>query len=246
MFAQNESVEDSTTIVGYGEAYKDSSEEASVDVEETEDEQPVFLKPTMRVVTADSVKKISKQDGFGYMQYIDSFYRNNKPKAEIQQADPEIKDSSSIFDISGIRMLYWGLALMAVVFLLYKLFLSNTALFTKNRRIQTAPPEAQETPLTIDHISQMLDKAIKEKNYRLAIRLMYLQTLSLLGEKQFLHLSPQKTNYQYVQELSGTALQQSFSKLTMQYEYAWFGGFAISNNQFDEIYKGYNHFKSQI
>jgi hypothetical protein len=240
-------VEDTTITIGYGTDSAYSDDEITVDDEEEEEEaEQGFQKPTIRIVTADSVRKLSKQEGFGYMQYIDSFYRNEKPKAEIQKAESKREESSSIFDITGIRILYWGLALTAVIFLLYKLLLGNTALFTKNRRIQTAPTEAQETPLTIDHIGQMLDKAIKEKNYRLAIRLLYLQTLSLLGEKQFLNLSPQKTNYQYVQELGGTALQQSFSKLTMQYEYAWFGGFAISNTQFDEIHKGYNQFKSQI
>jgi hypothetical protein len=246
-FAQDIPVNDSAASEVFMDNYDtDSTSVDTVDGEEEEEAQEGFQKPTIRIVTADSVRKISTQEGFGYMRYIDSFYRNNKPKAEIQKEQVAEKDSSSIFDITGIRMLYWGLALTAVIFLLYKLFFSNTSLFTQNKRIQPATVETHDTPLTIDHISQLLNNAIKEKNYRLAIRLMYLQTLSLLGEKQLLNLSPQKTNYQYVQELSGTPIQQAFSKLTMQYEYAWFGGFAISNGQFDEIYKGYSHFKSQI
>lgn len=211
-----------------------------------EEKELPFKKPTIRIVSADSINNIRKQAAFEYMSYIDSFYKAKEPLIKKEEEPTEVDDAPRLFDNSGLRMLYWGLALLVVGWILWRLFVGRNALFARNKTMKGETEPTADIPLNDDHLNQLLNNAIQAKEYRLAVRYLYLQTLAALGEKQLLLLAPQKTNYQYAQELSDNRLKPAFSKLTMQYEYSWFGGFNLSSNQFDEIYEENKKFRESF
>jgi hypothetical protein len=80
----------------------------------------------------------------------------------------------------------------------------------------------------------------------LAIRFLYLQSLNKLAEREWLQLSPDKTNYQYVRELAKPQLKKSFARITLHYEYAWYGDFVIEQQVFDPIKKEFEEFHQSI
>ena len=85
-------------------------------------------------------------------------------------------------------------------------------------------------------------KAAKAGDYRMAVRYHYLNTLQKLTNKALLVFSPDKTNYQYVRELSGKPMGPAFARLTLDYEYVWFGKFELD----EALYQQINHHFSQF
>ncbi len=68
----------------------------------------------------------------------------------------------------------------------------------------------------------LLEMALKENNYRLAIRFSFILALQNLQKKGEIQWEKEKTNHQYLMELP-LGLQKPFSALTRIYEYVWYG-----------------------
>ncbi len=214
----------------------DSAEEMNVDSAIEQVIYPGFTQPVLRRISDDSLMEIKKQKSFAYMQYIDSFFRNKKLASKSFQKVEEPVKAPGFFSNPGLRMLYWLIAFAAVIWIMWRVFIGKSSLFTFNRKLEPASNEpVPEVPANIP-IYQLVDSAIYDGNFRMATRYLYLQTLQLLAEKELISLAPQKTNYQYVQELNNGSQKPAFSKLTLRYEYAWFGNFKLSASQFKTIH----------
>jgi hypothetical protein len=242
LHAQSETVTD-TVLAG---EHDFDPEEPMTDVEE-----PAELeKPVPRRVSNDSVRKLKARPEFAYMQYADSFLRHyqqpEEKKEESHERVEEREPSPSILDNQGLRTFYWLAAIALVLWLLYKIFSGQGSLFARNKKHVPVTAEISEEDTTGKPLEQLVDKAIKAKDYRLAIRYLYLHTLEILGEKQLILLAPQKTNYQYLRELSDKPYSSNFSKLTLQYEYVWYGEFKLDDVTFNKIHEGFKKFKSQV
>ncbi|MBC7721785.1 MAG: DUF4129 domain-containing protein, partial [Pedobacter sp.] len=91
-----------------------------------------------------------------------------------------------------------------------------------------------------------IDAAIAKNNYRIAIRLLYLQTLKLLTDSDLIDWKINKTNTTYVQELSGHQQQYSFAQLTNYFDKAWYGETNIEAAEFDQLKQLFYQFQKQI
>lgn len=103
------------------------------------------------------------------------------------------------------------------------------------------PKKAQATGMDYENLAEdiqeidfdtAIEEAIAVRNFRLAVRLLYLQTLKQLTNAGHIAYKPDKTNRQYVQELANTPLQSDFEKLTRRFEFVWYGDFPVDDAQF--------------
>ena len=78
-------------------------------------------------------------------------------------------------------------------------------------------------------------EAIAQKNYRLAVRLYYLKALKELTDREMIDWRINKTNRSYVYELNSPTLRPDFERITLQFEYAWYGDFPVDETQFLNI-----------
>ena len=83
--------------------------------------------------------------------------------------------------------------------------------------------------------SKHIQNAEKEKNYRLAIRLMFLQTLKIMSDAGIIHYQPDLTDLHYLQQLNQSKYYTEFFNVMRSYEYVWYGKFNISNDQYTTI-----------
>ena len=60
-------------------------------------------------------------------------------------------------------------------------------------------------------------------NFRLALRLGYLEVLKHLTDRGLIHWQPDKTNQAYLTELAAGPLREAFRAATRQFEYVWYG-----------------------
>lgn len=80
---------------------------------------------------------------------------------------------------------------------------------------------------------QQLELALKNNDYHAATRLVYLITLQMLAKKGLITWSLEKTNLDFLRELTGHPIKKDFSSLTKTYEYVEYGDFEINATQFD-------------
>lgn len=150
---------------------------------------------------------------------------------------------------SGQRFFTWGLpaiALLVLAFFIYKFMgASKSGFFGKNGNTALAYNVDEENIHELD-FKAAIDKAIASNNYRLAVRLLYLQTLKQLTDNGLIDWRINKTNATYVQELSGHQQQSAFMQLTNYFDRVWYGETTISYVQFADTQQSFIQFQQQI
>lgn len=91
-----------------------------------------------------------------------------------------------------------------------------------------------------------LQQALASANYKLAIRLLYLQSLKLLADNNFINWQINKTNDQYVHEVYAQPWSLAFAQLTRLFEFTWYGDQAVSREKFDEVKQQFQQFNAQL
>lgn len=121
-----------------------------------------------------------------------------------------------------------------LVFLLIKFFLkvnSKNIVLGKQKKPTVAFSD-DEHIIKNEDIKALINKAIDNGNYRLAVRYSYLLVLKELTEKEIIKWELQKTNEDYIKEIKNQELQSRFTNITRIYDYVWYGEFTIDALKF--------------
>ena len=94
-------------------------------------------------------------------------------------------------------------------------------------------PDDLSRPGSVAELEKALEAARNRGDRREVIRLLYRMALLRLGEQKWLRLLPEKTNWEYVEELEDQSWQSEFGRLTRAYEYIWYGGSGAAASSFD-------------
>jgi hypothetical protein len=84
---------------------------------------------------------------------------------------------------------------------------------------------------------ELIEGALERQDFKSAIRYLYLNGLALLAKKERIRLAEWKTPYDYQLELTGKSVVP-YAKLTLLFEYVWYGDFDVKRADFD---KGRNY-----
>ncbi len=213
----------------------------------------------------DSVQDYKGDKDFAYMKYLDSLLRKSKDitvdtfsinnsassrsKKEAAQNTRSINTMPrlNIFSAPIVKIILWILAVFLIGFIVYKLFLGEN-FFKRNRSYKNISDTQKEEDDISDPSAYdtLISQAVTNKNYRLAIRYLYLKTLQMLAGSGLLEFSADKTNYQYVNELRGKSYQNDFAALTLNYEYVWYGKFEIGEDVYTRLFKDYKSFHQKL
>lgn len=128
------------------------------------------------------------------------------------------------------------LLLGVLIILLIKFFLNaNARALQKAKKKQGTVAFSEEEHLIKNKdLQQLVQKALADENYRLAIRYYYLYLLKLMSEKKLITWELQKTNDDYIQEIKKTELQQPFTIITRLYDHIWYGDFPMSASKYQK------------
>lgn len=92
----------------------------------------------------------------------------------------------------------------------------------------------------------LIREATANREYKNAIRLIYLAALKQLSDQQFIHWQAGKTNHEYMLEITREDLKRGFGKLSYYFEYAWYGDFPISETQFARVHELFNDWRKAV
>jgi len=174
------------------------------------------------------------------------WYVNEVPAREKKKTK---KPGKSIFDTGWYKTLFWIVLTGGfLALLIWFLATSNIRLFRKKPGSISDDASDEEPAENIFELNfeKEIQKAIDAKNYRMAVRLMYLQTLKELSVRNLINYTHEKTNSDYLFQLAGTFYYKNFFRLTRDFEYVWYGHFTLSDESFSFIRNDFINFKTQI
>lgn len=144
-------------------------------------------------------------------------------------------------DYETLEYIVYGLLGVIVLYLLIKFLLENpvSSVFkTENKDIEGFS-YVEENIEQID-FENLISKALKEKNYRLATRYLYLKSLKSLANKQIIEWHYEKTNSDYLNEIKDSQLKTLFKRVSYIYDYVWYGEFPIDEESFNKNKADFN------
>ena len=145
-----------------------------------------------------------------------------------------------------MNILYWALGIGAILFFVFKITRMNRlAMFAKDS-VSNLPYDINSEDINAIPFDEAISEALKNGNYRLAIRLLYLQNLKILADRNLILWQPNKTNTDYWRELKNESLKQSFKNATNIFEYAWYGSHTVSSNDFSVMKDELTNFQNRL
>ncbi len=166
-------------------------------------------------------------------------YDKQKVKTREQNISDEITISTWVYILILIG---------AVLYLVYILISEGgTGLFTrgKNHAIDRFEDITAEN---IEHadIHTLIKQAEDNKDYRLAVRYYYLLTLKTLSLKNHIKFEDDKTNAEYLNEISEKPFSEGFSYASYLYNYIWYGKFNVEKLQYSKAKDNFTTLLNQV
>jgi len=151
------------------------------------------------------------------------------------------------FGGSILKYLFLALAVGLLAYIIFKSLGIDPIGMLRGRsdKIDLAYSESLENIHEIN-FDEEIERAASQHNYRLAVRLLYLKCLKQLSDHNLIQWQIDKTNAAYVVELTDPDQKQTFGVLTRQFEYVWYGNFAIDKQAFTNIDQLFQNFKKQL
>jgi uncharacterized protein DUF4129 len=201
-------------------------------------------------IPPDSAKQWKDLKEFAYIKNLDSLLKAKQEEERKKGKDYSASSESMldrILSSSFTQVLLWMLAGLFILLIIYRLFLAEGAFKKQSKSIGEEKPDIQEELITPEtDFDALINQSLKNNNYRQAVRYQYLKTLHRLAGKELIELAPDKTNYQYVREMKKPLLQNEFASLTLNYEYVWYGEFAIEKEMYNRLEKHFLNFNQKL
>ena len=116
--------------------------------------------------------------------------------------------------------------------------------------------EEQEVPLVFlnneenivrsENIGELIEGAINDGDYRLAVRYYYLQLLRQLNQKKLIDYEFQKTNSEYLIEIKADRLRVQLRKVMRIYDFIWYGSFSLTESDFHLAQSNFQDLQTSI
>jgi hypothetical protein len=124
----------------------------------------------------------------------------------------------------------WYLVMIALtIFIIYKIIRSNFKPVFYNP-VANGKQEQEGIPENIHSLAldELIALALSAADFRTALRFQYLKLLKLLFDKGIVEYRKEKSNHDYQKDLAELSISRPFSRLTVIYEWVWYGKFILS------------------
>ncbi len=180
----------------------------------------------------DSVKKALQKD--------DAFWYANEVFKKTKKKENKLNGLAHPFVQSILWMIIIGGFITVLILYLYN---SHAGIFRKSKLLPGGEEDIADSNIFSINYRQEIEKAVSLNNYRLAVRLLFLQLLRNLADRQIIQYRQDGTNQDYLMQLNSTKLYPDFFKLARNYEYCWYGQFDIDKEKYAVIKKEFEIFE---
>ena len=137
-------------------------------------------------------------------------------------------------DTLGIPIWFWYLVMsLLTIFIIYKIFRSNfrSVIYNPAETSLTGMEGIPENIHTIN-FDDSISKALAVSDFRTALRFHYLKFLKLMFDKGLIQYRKEKSNHDYQAELANHHISLMFSRLTLIYEWVWYGKIYVDSEAY--------------
>lgn len=190
-----------------------------------------------------SLSKLKSENDFWYVDY--EFDKKKKEERDTQ----ERSGHTPLIERESFQTFLWLLIVCCFVAVLaVYLGNSNVRLFRRSSASIRNDGEGETALENIFEINyqQEIDRAVRDRNYRLATRLLFLRLLKNLSDKNIIRYQQGLTNFDYLAQLHPTRYYPDFARLTRYYEYTWYGQFEVDQERFPVIRNDFDNFDRQL
>ncbi|WP_143307768.1 DUF4129 domain-containing protein [Chitinophaga vietnamensis] len=154
------------------------------------------------------------------------------------------------FIAQNIFFFRWIIILLIIGLIAYLLYVflkrNGLSIFRKPVLIDGVEVVQEEELHHPAEYEEKIREAVQSGNIRQATRWWYLYTLFLLAGRELIKPGKEKTNNDYLRSMRNTSYYKAFAMLTMDYEYIWYGGFEVGEDDYRLIDQQFRDFVNQI
>jgi hypothetical protein len=151
--------------------------------------------------------------------------------------------NSKVFKILSIVIII-GL-LVFIIIRLIKTSSSGKGKRVPNLNVQQALLDI-ENDLPDADLSRLLNMTIDAKDYKSAVRILYLHVIQQLHTHRHIAWKKDKTNNDYVREMRSHSGYQSFRDLTLLFEVIWYGDTDINEGLYNKVEPAFKNYLSTL
>lgn len=130
--------------------------------------------------------------------------------------------------VSLLENIIYVILIGFAIYIIIRILVGKDAVsFFRKRDTIVAPLNITEEHIEKINLDELITNALEEKNYRLAIRYMYLKALQDLSIQKIIEYHFEKTNTDYYREITDVTLKQNFNRVSYLYDYIWYGKFEL-------------------
>lgn len=146
-----------------------------------------------------------------------------------------------LFSYKHSETIFYVIVILIFLFVIVKLFGLNyqSVLFKKPGKSQSNIDVFFEDINTIN-FDELISLHIQNKDYKPAVRYLFLKYLKFLSDNEIIIWEANKTNFDYAKEIKNTKYYQNYKKLSFYFEYIWYGEFPVDNEQFEYTKKQFD------
>ena len=144
------------------------------------------------------------------------------------------------------RGFYYVLAAAGITFALLRLLRMDIAgTFYRKRTKNGVTFDVVPEDIRALDFDRLIDEAVAARDYRRAVRLLYLKTLKTLTTRNLIDWQRDKTNREYIDEVPASN-RRDFAELTRLFEYVWYGDFAVDEAIFGRVRRSFIRFDEAL
>ncbi len=113
-----------------------------------------------------------------------------------------------------------------------------------DRRVELE--EIEEERISFRETESLLERAVRNEQYELAVRLQYLSLLKRLHEMKLIVFKKNKVNRAYLFEMDRQALGKAFRKITLDYERNWYGNYPTDRLSYRLVASRFEQLQQQL
>lgn len=200
-----------------------------------------------------TVSEYKDQKAFSYIDEVDNDYWWSRLKTWIQMQYDQFKHwllggySANAIILLFLEFLPYFILLLFLGFAVWLFSRINPAMsIAEPAEEPSVLLYEEEKIMTSENISKLIDLAIQQKNYRLAVRFYYLQLLRQFSRQGLIKYEFQKTNSEYLTELRSEGLKTKFKELIRIYDFIWYGNFSLSETDFHTVQASFKELQAEL
>ncbi len=149
---------------------------------------------------------------------------------------------SKLFQI----LIYAGIGFLAIY--LIRLIISSGFDWPFGTKKVEGPEQLEDTMEVTgsEDLSTAIRKAVSEGNFRLAVRYWYIHLLRFSDRNAIISYHPEKTNSDYVHEITNPDFKAKFTELSRIYDFVWYGELPIGERDYRHIAERFDHLVNML